>query len=114
MAVLPENMAVEMGATNTATKHSMHEMKMSDIKQMFKEDFPDEMHDSNKYCDMAKVAEMDGHMELAKGLHAMSYDEYTHAKFIHDHLIDWGCEIPEKEMMEWQELCERIRRHFRR
>lgn len=114
MAVLPENMNVTVGAAAEHGKHMMHEMKMADIKQAFKEDFLDEIRDSNKYCDMAKVAEMDGHAELAKGLHAMSYDEYTHAKFIHDCLIDWGCEIPEKEMIEWHELCERIQRRFRR
>lgn len=92
----------------------MHEIKMTDIKEAFKEDFPDEMNDSNKYCDMAKAAEMEGHTELARGLYAMAHDEYTHAKFIHDNLIDWGCEIPEKEMMEWHELKERIHRKFRR
>lgn len=91
-----------------------HEMTVSDIKETFKEDFIDEIHDSNKYCDMAKVAEESGKMELAKGLYAISYDEYTHAKFIHDHLIDWGCEIPENEMVKWHELKERIHRKFRR
>lgn len=105
-----------MGAemTNMEKPVSHHEMTMSDIKEDFKKDFPDEIHDSNKYCDMAKAAEMEGHVELAKGLYAMAHDEYTHAKFIHDNLIDWGCEIPEKEMMEWHELKERISRKFRR
>lgn len=96
------------------TKKSHHEMTMSDIKDSFKEDFPDEVHDSNRYCDMAMAAEMMGHETLAKGLYEMAHDEYTHAKFIHDNLIDWGCEIPEKQTMEWHELQERIRRKFRR
>lgn len=91
-----------------------HEMTMADIKEAFKEDFCDEINDSNKYCDMANVAEMAGHEELARGLHEMSYDEYTHAKFIHDNLIDWGCSIPEEEMVKWHELKERIHRKFRR
>lgn len=99
---------------NVDTKKSHHEMDMGDIKNAFKKDFPDEVHDSCKYCDMAMAAEMMGHMELEKGLYAMAHDEYTHAKFIHDNLIDWGCEIPEKEMMEWHELKERIHRKFRR
>lgn len=99
---------------NLEDKKSHHEMNMGDIKEAFKEDFPDEIHDSNKYCDMAMAAEMTGHNELARGLYEIAHDEYTHAKFIHDHLIDWGCEIPEKEMVEWNELKERIYRKFRR
>ena len=94
-------------------KKSMHEMTMHDIKEAFKEDFPDEIHDSNKYCDMAMAAEMMGHEELAKGLYMVSHDEYTHAKFIHDHLVDWGCEIPAEEKMNWHELEERVSRIFR-
>lgn len=95
-------------------KKSNHEITMHDIKEAFKEDFYDEVCDSNKYCDMAMAAEMEGHDQLAKGLYAMAHDEYTHAKFIHDNLIDWGCEIPEKEMMKWHELKERMHRKFRR
>ena len=96
----------------TKAKHTS-EMSLSDIQKVFKEDFSDEIHDSNKYCDMAKAAEEAGNLGLAKGLHAMAYDEYTHAKFIHENLVDWGCEIPEKEMMAWQQLKERVARSFR-
>lgn len=91
-----------------------HEITMHDIKESFKEDFPDEIHDANKYCDMASAAEMEGHEHLAKGLYEMAHDEYTHASFIHDTLIDLGCEISEKDMMMWHELKERIHRKFRR
>lgn len=91
-----------------------HDYTMTDIKKAFKEDFCDEMDDSNKYCDMAHAAEMEGHEDLAKGLYLMSYDEYTHAKFIHDNLVDWGYEFPEKESMKWHELKERIHRKFRK
>lgn len=93
---------------------SHHEIKISDIKEDFKEDFSDEIQDANKYCDMAMAAEMEGHEHLAKGLYEMAHDEYTHASFIHDNLIDWGCEISEKDMMMWHELKERIRRKFHR
>lgn len=115
-------MALADNMTHTEDKHehmmekdkSHHEMTMSDIKNTFQEDFSGEIHDSNNYCDMAMAAEMMGHAELAKGLYAISYDEYTHAKFIHDNLVDWGCQIPEEEMMAWHELKERIHRKFRR
>lgn len=113
-------MALTEGVTMTTSMpmaekrtSSHHEIKMEDIKTTFKEDFADEIHDANKYCDMAKAAEMMGHMDLARGLYAMSHDEYTHAEFIHDCLVDWGCEISEKELMEWHELKERVHRSFR-
>ena len=54
-----------------------------------------------------------GHTKLASGLYEMAHDEYTHAHFIHDNLVDWGCEIPEKEALKWHELKERIHRKFR-
>lgn len=96
------------------TNKSNHEITMHDIKEAFKEDFSDEVYDANKYCNMAMAAEMEGNEHLAKGLYAMAHDEYTHASFIHDNLIDWGCEIPEKEMVKWHELKERMHRKFRR
>lgn len=89
------------------------EIEMKDIKRVFKEDFMDEISDCNKYMDMAMAAEKAGETALARGLFAMSHDEYTHAKFIHENLVDWGYEIPEKEMMKWHELEERVGRKFR-
>ena len=92
---------------------SHHEIRMEDIKASFKEDFSEEIHDANRYCDMAMAAKMMGHTHIARGLYAMARDEYSHAKFIHDCLVDWGCEISEKELMEWHELIERASRSFR-
>lgn len=54
-----------------------------------------------------------GHAKLAKGLYEMAHDEYTHAHFIHDNLVDWGYGISEKEMLKWHGLKERIHRKFR-
>lgn len=110
-------MAIAEAATTMMAgemKKEHHEMNMMDIKGAFKEDFMDEVLDANKYCDMAKAAEMAGHEELASGLYMMAHDEYTHAKFIHDNLLDWGCEIPEKEMVHWHEMKERMERIFRK
>lgn len=111
--------AVNVKATMPEQMHEKgHHMETGEItkehiKEAFKEDFPDEMHDSNKYFDMAMAAEEMGHHDLAKGLYAMAHDEYTHAKFIHDNLVDWGCTIPEKEALHWHELKERVHRNFR-
>lgn len=104
---------MNMGAELTKKAHEDHPITLETIKNDFKEDFLDEIEDSNKYCDMAMAAEEMGHAELAKGLYAMAHDEYTHAHFIHDNLVDWGCEISEKEMLKWYELKERIHRKFR-
>lgn len=126
MAILPESGSNIVPDYTKETSHEMekhhkdiknktyHEITMSDIKETFSEDFCDEIEDSNRYCDMADAAKDEGHEELAKGLYEMAYDEYTHAKFIYDHLIDWGCKIPENESMKWHELKERIHRKFRR
>lgn len=106
---------INMGMDSTIKNpHEDHPITLETIKNDFKEDFLDEIEDSNKYCDMAMAAEEAGHVKLAKGLYEMAYDEYTHAYFIHNNLVDWGCEIPEKEMMKWHELKERIHRKFRR
>lgn len=95
------------------TNHSTHEMTIHDIKDTFKKDFEEEIHDSNKYCNMADAAEAAGNEELAHYLCEMAYDEFTHAKFIHTMLVDWGYDIPEKTRMEWYELKERAERKFR-
>lgn len=113
MAMTEMNMVVEH-SKKEHEEHEDHPITINTIKDSFKEDFMDEIEDSNKYLDMAVAAEEMGHERLAKGLYLMAYDEYTHADFIHDNLVDWGCEIPEKEMMMWHELKERIHRKFRR
>lgn len=104
---------MNMGVDPTKKSYEDHPITLETIKNDFKEDFLDEIEDSNKYCDMAMAAEEMGYAKLAKGLYEMAHDEYTHAHFIHDNLVDWGCEIPEKEMLKWHELKERIHRKFR-
>lgn len=113
MALVNSDQAAATVTENTHHKE-YHDITMGDIKEAFKEDFSDEMEDFNKYCDMAQAAEEMGNAELAKGLYMVAHDEYTHAKFIHDNLVDWGCEIPEKEMLHWHETQERMKRKFRR
>lgn len=104
---------MDVGAEHTKKSNEDHQITLEMIKNDFKEDFLDEIEDCNKYCDMAMAAEEMGHAKLASGLYEMAHDEYTHAHFIHDNLVDWGCEIPEKEMLKWHELKERIHRKFR-
>lgn len=109
MALTDTNMGVEP----TKKTNEDRPITLETIKNNFKEDFLDEIEDSNKYCNMAMAAEEMGNTKLASGLYEMAHDEYTHAHFIHDNLVDWGCEISEKEALKWHELEERIRRKFR-
>lgn len=104
---------MDMGAEHTKKSNEDQPITLEMIKNDFKEDFLDEIEDCNKYCDMAMAAEEMGHTKLASGLYEMAHDEYTHAHFIHDNLVDWGCEISEKETLKWHELKERIHRKFR-
>ncbi len=84
------------------------------IQEEFQNDFLDEIEDCNKYLDMAKDAENLKHDQLVQGLYAIAWDEYTHARFIHAYLVDWGFTIPDNELLKWHELRERVDRKFHR
>lgn len=94
-------------------KTELHMMTLPEIIDSLCEDFPDEVHDSNAYLDMAKSAKEMHHYELAKGLYEMGFDEFTHANFIHEVLVEHGVEIPYEQKEEWKSLEERIHRLFR-
>lgn len=85
---------------------------MTVVERELKERFMEEIGDSNDYLNMANIARSEGCVSLAKGLCAIAWDEFTHAKFIYEHLIDSGYDIPENELMKWHELKERIKRKF--
>ena len=89
------------------------EHEKMDIKEYFKHEFPEEIEGCNKYCDLAKKAEEKGDRKLAYGLYEMGKDEYTHAKFIHDYLIEWGCEIPDHQASRFRQTKERVERLLR-
>lgn len=88
-------------------------MTIEDVKNKFKNDFPDEIEDANAYFDMAKLMEHEGQTSVAHGLYEMAKDEYTHAEFIRKYLIDTGIYIPSEQISMFDELEERICRKFR-
>lgn len=96
----------------TSSMEKEHDCSEMSVKEYFKEAFSDEMKDCNSYCDLARKAEDQGDKQLAYGLYLIAKDEYTHAKFIHDHLIEWGCEIPECEMAKYHQTKSRISHIF--
>lgn len=84
-----------------------------DVKEYFKDEFKDEVCGCNAYLDLARQAEEKNDKDLAYGLYLMGKDEYTHAEYIHDHLIDWGVEIPDEEEKKYKAAKERVERLFR-
>mgnify|MGYP003590994733 CR=1 FL=1 len=90
---------MDMGAEHTKKSNEDRSITLEMIKNDFKEDFLDEIEDCNKYCDMAMAAEEMGLTKLASGLYEMSHDEYTHAHFIHDNLVVWGCDLKRRQLL---------------
>lgn len=103
---------------NITTISTDKDMKIStfedSIKSTFKEDFSDEIDDCNKYIDLSKKAKEHGRNDLANDLSLIAWDEYTHAKCLHMWLVEWGCDINEKDLIKWHELKDRVERFFHR
>lgn len=88
------------------------EMTFKDVIGKLKEDLCDEIKDTKKYLEMSKVAEHAGHGKAARYLHEIAKDEYSHATFIYEYLIEEGIEIPEKDSLKYQELKTMASRAF--
>lgn len=76
-------------------------------------DFVEEMHDCNKYLDMAIASEAMNDPKITKGLYMMAHDEFTHAKFMRMCAVEEGIPISEEDNHKWKELEERVHRIFR-
>lgn len=87
-------------------------MERKEIAQQLHQDFMEEMHDCNKYLDMAKEAESSNDPELMQGLYMMAHDEFTHAKFMRMCVVEEGLPISEEDAHKWKELEERVHRIF--
>jgi rubrerythrin len=59
------------------------------------DDFCDELEDSEKYAEMSLSCKMKGDMNGAYGFWEMAKDEYTHARFLRDRMIEEGVYHPE-------------------
>lgn len=87
-----------------------------DMKKFYHEmmeDFPDEINDANKYLDFARMAKKHGDEEIAEGLIEIAKDEYTHAHFIREILIDEGLEMKPGVNEAFEMLKKRVERIFR-
>lgn len=88
-------------------------MTMEDVSEQLVEDFKEEIEDSKKYFCMSKVAEKANDYEDCHYLIEMAKDEYTHAYFIHDFMMEHGIEISKEQKEEFEELKEMIKEFFR-
>lgn len=66
--------------------------------------FPEEMQDARKYFEMAKEADAAGEEDLAEGFMEMAHDEYTHAQFIYNEMMDEHHPIVDAYKKMWEEL----------
>ena len=101
-------------AMPNATPVMMKQMTYDEINAELLKQLPEEIEDSNHYFMLAKAAsctchecEMHNSKELADGLFEISMDEYTHAKFIHNHLMKSCITIPDDIEHKYQALHNR-------
>lgn len=88
-------------------------MTKKEVLDELKQDFSEEMHDCNKYLDMAKAMRDDHEGEMSEGLYLIAHDEFTHAEFIKKCLMEEGFAMTEDERQKWQDLKERHNHIFR-
>lgn len=88
-------------------------MTMEDVVEQLTKDFTDEIADSKKYLHMAKVVEKADDYEDCHYLTEMAKDEYTHAYFIHNFMVERNIHIPEEQEEEFECLKETMKGFFR-
>lgn len=83
------------------------------LKRMDSHDLKDEMEVSNKYLDYAVTAEHCGKDCIARRIYEMAYEEYTHARFQMELLIDCGWTIDDECRVMYEKLEHRLHTLFR-
>lgn len=102
------------GMKDKGSKDKEHKyMTMDDVGKELAKDFEDEISDSKKYMYMAKIAEKAKDYNDHHYLMEMAKDEYTHAYFIHDFMVDHNIDIPEEQEEEFNKLRDMMKSLFR-
>lgn len=91
------------------TEHPTTTMTIEDISKKLHEDFTDEIHDANKYMDMAENAKRLGHDDTAYYLLEIAKDEYSHACYIYMYLNENNIPIDKEDSEDWNKLMVRFR-----
>lgn len=81
---------------------------MEEVTKKMMEHLKEELEDVQEYHEMALEAEKHGHIRKARNLEKISMEEFTHAKYIRDTLIDAGAYVPE-DHAECEEMWHRVR-----
>lgn len=99
----------------TVPDTNVEELNCKKIMERFVgHDFNDEMRVSNKYLDYAVALEKEGKDCLARRVYEMGYEEYTHARFQMETLIDEGYAISDEDRVMYENLKHRIKTLFRK
>lgn len=85
----------------------------AEMQKKLQDKMKEEITDAGFYCDLADSAKEEGDLYLAKGLYAITKDEYTHAAFLRDYLIDHGMAVTVDQETQWTMLENKLSRKFR-
>lgn len=83
-------------------------MNYENIIRQLSERFSDEIHDANHYYTLAMDANLNGYTDMACHLYEIACDEFTHAKYIHMVMMQYGCPIDDTAHKSWHALNERF------
>lgn len=76
---------------------------MEAVAKKMMEHLKEELEDIKEYHEMSKEAQRGGMHRRAKNLEKIAMEEYTHARYIRDTLIEAGAYVPE-ENKECEEM----------
>lgn len=82
---------------------------MDDVARKMMEHLKEELEDVEEYHEMSQEAARQGLHRRAKNLEKIAMEEYTHARYIRETLIEVGAYIP-AEHAECEEMWGRVRR----
>lgn len=84
----------------------------NDMIEMFKENLPGEIDDTEKYLDLAKSLTNED-VDIIRGIYEMAKDEFSHAYFIRKCLMIKGIVIPVETEQKFKSLEMRVEKVFR-
>lgn len=91
----------------------MDDAKKEIVTHLTKE-LTEEISGVESYFNYAEMAHKLGDSYLERGLCEIAKDEYTHAKFIHDYLVDAGATITTEQETKWMLAKDRVMHKFHR
>lgn len=81
----------------------MDDTTKRDWKKKLVEEYEDEIEGAEKYLDLAKEAEEAECYITANAIELIAHEEFSHAKFLHGRLEEWGM-LPREKEEAWEKL----------